>query len=99
MIAVEWSPLAEQDLERVLLHPASPAGARTSERRIKVAEKTISIFPHSAPFNGKHGWYEAVVTKVPLILLYRLEKHGATERAIIVAVFNTSRDPGSMPRR
>ncbi len=93
MIKIEWSIMGLLDLDRVLGRASSPKGQETIIRSIRRAERTIALSPHGARFVHKHNWYEAVVTRAPFLVIYRLVEHPEGTRARIIGVFNTRRDP------
>lgn len=101
MITVAWTMAAREDLEETLTYVAerNPRGAATIAERILEAETTISTFPRAARRDADTGAFEAVVRKVPCLLIYEIVDAHGEEQADIIAVFHTSRDPAAKPGR
>ena len=102
MITVVWTRPALSDLEQILTFTAerSPRGAATIANRVERSVLDIATFPRANRRDPSTGVYECVVKCMPLLLIYELISFpGGLERAEIVAVFHTSRDPSSKVRR
>lgn len=100
MIEVIWTRAAADDLQKILESAANPKGESKLAIRVEAAERVIATFPRSSRFNSKTQAYEAVVRGVPLLLIYEIVKSlELGERAEIIAVFYTTRDPLSKPKR
>jgi toxin ParE1/3/4 len=102
MTPVVWTTGARDDLEAILTYVAerSPQGAATISARIRDAELTIATFPRASRRDPETHTYEAVVRGAPLLVIYDLITSSAGKlQADIIAVFHTSRDPGTKPGR
>jgi toxin ParE1/3/4 len=102
MTAVVWTTAALADLEAILDYVAERSfqGAATIADRVHQATRDISTFPRAARLDQGSGTYECVVRGVPLLIIYELVPNsGGVIRAEIIAVFHTSRDPTTKPKR
>jgi plasmid stabilization system protein ParE len=102
MTPVVWTRGALDDLRTILEYVAARSlhGAATISARVYQAEQTIAMFPRASRRNADTGTYEAVVTGVPLLMIYDLVTTTDGEhQADIIAVFHTSRDPTAKPGR
>ena len=102
MTPVAWTKGALDDLESILEYVAARSlqGAATVSARVSEAEQTIALFPRASRRDVETGTYEAVVTGVPLLIIYELiTTPDGEHQADVIAVFHTSRDPGTKPGR
>ena len=102
MIDVVWTTPALSDLEQILTYTAerSPQGAASIANRVERSLLDIATFPRANRRDEVTGVYECVVKGMPLLLIYELlGQPDGTDRAEIVAVFHTSRDPVSKVHR
>ncbi len=100
MIAVAWTTAALDDLEAILTYVAarSPQGAASMAARVSDTEVAIATFPRASRRDPDTGAYEAVVRRMPLLLIYEIVAvPDGHEQADIIAVFHTSRDPAAKP--
>jgi toxin ParE1/3/4 len=102
MTVVEWSEAALDDLRAInaYLRPRSRQGAATLARRIEAAEVNIATFPRASRRDCASGTYEYVIRGMPYLLIYAMQSSESIEgdqRAVIPAVFHTSRDPATKP--
>jgi len=99
---VVWTEAAFRDLEHILAFTAarSTQGAATIAARIAKSVHAISTLPKAARYDKATGVYERAVPGLPLLIIYEVVA-GANggDRAEIIAVFHTSRDPDGKPTR
>ena len=74
------------------------SGAASMAARVSDTEVAIATFPRASRRDPDTGAYEAVVRRMPLLLIYVAVPDGH-EQADIIAVFHTSRDPAAKPGR
>ncbi len=93
---VVWTLEALKDLINVLdyIRERSPAGASSVAAAIAATEKTIAQFPRAGRLDTETGCRESVVGRFPLLIVYVV----GVELAEIIALFHTSRDPGTKRR-
>lgn len=88
---IRWTRAALADLENILTHAAArnTLEADNISRRVMRTEQAIAMFPEATFHNADKNYYERVVPRTRVILIYRIEG----EDVIMHAAFHTSQNP------
>jgi len=92
---VRWSEEALSELESILEIAADNDRLLASNiaRRVENTLRNIELFPKAAFYDAENDFYERLVPKTRMLLIYRLRQN----EAVIVATFHTSRSPADKP--